>query len=416
VGLASRLELERDGDLAVHMPPTAAQPLQHLEDSDALLYAVFDAHGHPVAGLPELKALAQVGVGQTQPVFHNDTLSGAALRVATYAYAGPEGHGTIVVAESLRKRQRATQRLTRSTAWINLLMVTFTLTTVYFAVRHALRPLNALSQQFAQREAKDLSPLSLDRVPGEARPLVVAANQLMGRLQESARSQQVFLSNTAHQLRTPLAGLQTQLELLCDGLPAAAQARVANLLDAVQRMGHLTHQMLALARAAPNAQSVHEPRPVDLCLLLEEVASSCLDRALARQIDLGFEPVAATVMGSHWMLRELLMNLVDNAIAYTPVGGRVTVSCGLMPEGGQPFLAVEDSGPGIAPLERDKVFERFYRAAGTATPGTGLGLAIVRETADQHSARITLDDGPGGQGTRIQVVFPLGPLGGQDIP
>jgi two-component system sensor histidine kinase TctE len=415
IGLASRLELERDGDLKDHLPPTPPS-LEPVKGTDPLLYAVFDAQGRTVAGLATLKSIARVHPQVTQPYFHTEVLSGVTLRVATYAYAGPEGHGTIVVAESPRKRQRAAQLIMKSTVWINLLTVVFTLTVVYFAVRYALRPLDKLSQQMQQRQAQDLSPLALDQVLGEVRPLVAAANQLMGRLRDAALSQQAFLSNTAHQLRTPLAGLQTQLELVCDGLPPEARPRVTHLLDSVQRLGHLTHQMLALARAAPDAQVVKDTQPVDLCLLLEEVASSSLDRALARQIDLGFEPSRAQVMGSHWMLRELLANLVDNAIAYTPVGGRVTVSCGMSDDGVAPCLTVDDSGIGIAPAERAKVFERFYRAQGTATTGTGLGLTIVQEIADRHGARIEVGDGPGGQGTSVRVVFLPAPLVGSDIP
>lgn len=420
IGLASRLELERDGDLLEHLPASPPS-LRLLDDGrDPLFYAVFDAQGQTVAGMPELKAIAKAIPALAQPYFHDEHLSGLALRVATYAYAGPDGHGTIVVAETLRKRQHAAQVLMKSTAWANLLMVAFTLTVVYFAVRHALRPLDELSQRFELREAQDLRPLPLDGVPGEARPLVRSANQLMERLKASALAQQDFLSNTAHQLRTPLAGLQTQLELLRDGLPPASQDKVTHVFDAVQRLGHLTNQMLSLARANPNAQLGQDMAVVDLCLLLDTVASSRLDRALAKGIDLGFEPSPAWVMGTPWMLQELLVNLVDNAIAYTPQNGRITVSCGQVI--GKPddpvmaYLVVEDSGRGIAPTDREKVFERFYRASDTQEPGTGLGLAIVREIAHRHGARIDLTVGPDGQGTRVSVWFTVGDTGHTDIP
>ncbi len=403
-GLASRLELERDGDLSQHFPPTG-ESLSLFEGSDALLYAVFDGQGRIVAGQAALKVMAGSPRPMARPYFHNEVFTGVPLRVVTYAYAGPEGRGTIVVAEPLRKRQLATQHLMKSTAWINLAMVLVTLTVVYFGVRHALRPLETLSEQFAQRDARDLTPVPLHQVLGEIQPLTVAVNQLMGHLRESALSQQAFLSNTAHQLRTPLAGLQTQLELLCEGLPPDARQRATPLLSATQRLGHLTHQMLALARAAPQAQVMQATQAVDLCQLLEDVASVCLDSALARQIDLGFEPEPAQVTGSPWMLRELLINLVDNAIAYTPEGGQVTVSCGRTADLA-PYLQVQDTGIGIPADEREKVFERFYRASGHHRPGSGLGLAIVREIADRHDAHIVLDSGTSGQGTCIRVSFP----------
>jgi two-component system sensor histidine kinase TctE len=404
IGLASRLELERDGDLKDHFP-TGGGTLQQLKQSDTLFYAVFDAQHHLVVGMPELHGIAKPLPHLTEPYFHNEVLAGLALRVATYAYAGPEGHGTIVVAEPLHKREKAIAVIVKSIAWTNLLIVLFTLTVVYFAVRHALRPVDALSEQFEHREAKDLRPLSQTGVPGELRPLVDAANQLMRRLRESALSQEAFLSNTAHQLRTPLAGLQTQLELLSDELPTDAQARLVTARQAVSRLAHLTHQMLALARVAPHTQVDIAYAKVDLSELLEDVASICLDRALARDIDLGFDtaPDPISVTGSQWMLRELLTNLVDNAIAYTPPGGRVTVSCGQ--QQGAPYLAVDDTGPGIPETDRDKVFDRFYRGYHTTSTGSGLGLAIVREIAERHGATVELGAGSSGQGTCIRVRF-----------
>ncbi|CAH0356210.1 sensor histidine kinase [Aquabacterium sp. CECT 9606] len=418
IGLASRLELERDGDLQDHLPQSP-HALPQLDEQSPLLYAVFDAKGKTVAGLEPLMTIAKVHAHLKHPYFHDEMLQGVALRVATYAYDGPEGRGTIVVAETPRKRQQAARLLMKSTAWTSVLMVLFTLSAVYFGVRHALRPLDDLSQRLELREAKDLQALSLDGVPGEARPLVIAANQLMERLKASAQAQQDFLSNTAHQLRTPLAGLQTQLELLRDHFPTQDRERIQHVFGAVQRLGHLTHQMLALARSDPNVHASQDLHTVDLCLLLEDVASSCLDRALAKGLDLGFEPSPATVLATPWMLHELLINLVDNAIAYTPRHGRVTVSCGMVDHASGrpvPYLAVEDTGRGIAPSERGKVFERFYRTPGSLEAGTGLGLAIVREIAKQHQACIELGSGADGMGTRVRVLFLAEAGAHPDIP
>lgn len=399
VGLASRLELERDGDLDKHLPPAPTAV-----SGDTLLYAVFDARGQLVAGLPALWAIARPRPGLARPYFHDETLQGRHLRVATYAYAGPEGRGTIVVAETPDRRRQAGHRLMQSTAWTNLLTVIFTLAVVYFAVRHALKPLDALSRQFEQREPRDMTPLPLANVPGETRPLVQAANGLMARLGESARAQQAFVSNTAHQLRTPLAGLQTQLELLLASVGPENKPRAQALLQSTQKLGHLTHQLLALARSGPHALEAQPLRPMDLQDLLEDVASACVDLALTRGVDLGFEPAPARISGSPWMLRELLLNLVHNAIAYTPRGGTVTVSCGVGADG-CPRLVVDDTGPGIPVEARPRVFERFYRAAPAEQAGTGLGLAIVKEIADRHGATVTLGEGGTGRGTRIELRF-----------
>lgn len=399
-GLAARLELERDGDLLKHMPPTPDRGGEH-----GLLYAVFNAKGELVAGLPALRTIAHPVPGLVRPYFHDEQLDDRALRVATYAYAGPEGSGTIVVAESPDKRQQASRRLMQTNIWISLLSVVFTLVVVLLAIRHALKPLDELSERFEHREPGDMSPMPLDNTPGETRPLIQAANGLMTRLKESAEAQQAFVSNTAHQLRTPLAGLQTQLELLLKAAPASLQPRTQSLLQSTQKLSRLTHQLLALARSSPQAQHLQPFEPLALTSLFEDVASTCLDQALARHIDLGFEPAEATVLGSPWMLRELLLNLVDNAIAYTPEGGRVTVSCGVDKAGAGAYLSVTDNGPGIPVPQRERVFERFYRAAADQS-GTGLGLAIVKEIADRHGASVKVQAGEDQRGTHITVSFP----------
>ncbi|HEY9192983.1 MAG TPA: ATP-binding protein, partial [Methyloversatilis sp.] len=182
--------------------------------------------------------------------------------------------------------------------------------------------------------------------------------------------------------------------------------RLERLQAATQRLAHSTHQMLALARSSRDALSAEEStrRPVELGSLFEDGASDFIDAALARRIDLGFEAAPARVNGSDWMLRELLANLLDNAIKYTPAGGHVTARCGT-DDTGAAWLEVEDDGPGIPEEERQRVFERFYRLGDSGVEGTGLGLAIVREVAERHDAVIGLDAGAEGRGTRIRITF-----------
>jgi two-component system sensor histidine kinase TctE len=209
-------------------------------------------------------------------------------------------------------------------------------------------------------------------------------------------------------LRTPLAGLQTQIELLQDDPQAQPlRARLTGLLDGTRRLAHTSNQLLALARAEPSAAVVADFRAVDLRDLAEDAVAQQFDAALRRRIDLGVEASAARVTGSAWLLRELLANLVDNALAYTPAEGRVTVRCGHAPDASQrPFIEVEDDGPGIAESERERVLERFYRAPGTPGDGCGLGLAIVHEIARAHHADVHISGGPQQRGTRVRVVFP----------
>jgi two-component system sensor histidine kinase TctE len=242
-------------------------------------------------------------------------------------------------------------------------------------------------------------------VPEELQPLIATLNRQFALLAESLSSQERFLADAAHQLKTPLAALQSQLELAMDDPDAESRnRRLAEMQQALGRVTHLAHQLLALARAEPSAGLQAQRQPVRLPAIAERIAHSHLDQAIARDIDLGFELDEATVEGVPWLLHELLANLVDNALAYAPPGSHVTIRCGVRAE--RPFLEVEDDGPGIPPSERARVFQRFYRLADSAPGGCGLGLAIVREIAAGHGATVAIDTPVGGRGTRITVSFP----------
>jgi len=222
----------------------------------------------------------------------------------------------------------------------------------------------------------------------------------------AAQNQQRFLANAAHQLRTPLAGLQTHTEIaLSKPLPDAARAQIEQVHRATIRTARLANQLLALARAEPGAHAASAP--VKLNGLIEGEADGWLRQALAREVDLGFEVEPASVQGDAFLLREAVSNLVHNAIEYSPPGARVTVRAGRR-NGGGAFVEVEDDGPGIPAPERERVLERFYRVPGTPGTGSGLGLAIVRDIATGHGASIELGEGAGGRGLRVALTFPHG--------
>jgi two-component system sensor histidine kinase TctE len=220
------------------------------------------------------------------------------------------------------------------------------------------------------------------------------------------QARQAFIDNTAHQLRTPLAVLTAQAELLQhEPMPAAAAERTREVADAAKRLSRQVHQMLSLARAEEDNSSPVPMAVVSLPDVLQEVASACLDESLARDVDLGFEPFEATVMGSSWMLRELLLNLVENAIVHTPRRTTVTVRCGHDGDAGA-YMEVEDDGPGIPPADRERAFDRFARLGDQDRRGTGLGLPIVREIAHRHGAEVSLLDACSGTGLRVRISFP----------
>lgn len=372
---------------------------------DRIYFSVFGPDGRRLAGNAELKPEPD---GLANPSFSDGVVQGEKVRQVTFRKWTVAGTVTVVVAETLGKREDTASRIAVTMMLPNVILIVTTMGIIYFGILVALRPLDRLGEVLGRRSPRDMRPLSPDDIPQEARPLVSAINGLIADLRASATAQQAFLANAAHQLRTPLAGLQTQLELAAQDVPPEFRPRIAQITDATQRLGHLAHQLLSLARSGTEANLAHERQPLDLGQLLEEMAPQFLDQAIARDIDLGFETPPVGVVGSRWLLREMLANLLDNAIRYTGVGGRVTARCGVAVKG-MPYLEVEDDGPGIPFEDRTRIFERFYRAPDAQGAGTGLGLAIVREVADRHDATITVVDGDGGRGLRIRVEFPARP-------
>ncbi len=403
VALGSQVTVDR-GRIGVDLSGSAEAVL--LTDRiDRIYFSLFGPDGRRLAGNAELTPEAE-GVGN--PSFSDGVVQGDKVRQVTFRKWTVAGTVTVVVAETLGKREDTASRIAVTMMLPNVILIVTTMGIIYFGILLALRPLDRLGEVIGRRSPRDMRPLSPDDIPQEARPLVAAINGLIADLRASATAQQTFLANAAHQLRTPLAGLQTQLELAAQDVPPEFRPRIAQITDATQRLGHLAHQLLSLARSGTEADLAHERDPLDLGQLLEEMAPQFLDQAIARDIDLGFENPPVVVVGSRWLLREMLANLLDNAIRYTRIGGRVTARCGV-DANGKPYLEVEDDGPGIPSEDRTRIFERFYRAPNTQGTGTGLGLAIVREVADRHDAVITVADGNDGRGLLVRVVFPVRP-------
>lgn len=404
IAIASRLERsDEDRSIEADLPPAADEVL-HSDPYDKTFYLVLDQDGHAVVGDPRLAVFGRPWA--VAPEIRDARLGEQPLRLAIHPYASPQLKALVLVAETTHKRDHTARLILQAVIWPNLLLIAAVLLIVSFGTRFALLPLLTLGRQISARQPQDLGPIPENPAPAEARPLVHAINALMGSLNEAMRAQQAFLSDASHQLRTPLTALQTQLELTAQEAPPALAPRIRRLQQASARLIHFTRQMLSLARSAPDAAAASRIEALDLADMMEDCASDFLDLALARHIDLGFEPASAPVEGTPWLIREMLANLVTNAIAYTPEGGHVTVRCGRDAAGGA-WLEVEDDGPGIPPAERDKVFERFYRGTGNTAEGTGLGLAIVRQAAEQHAAAILIDSGHGGGGCRIRVSFPV---------
>ena len=379
------------------LPPAVEQVLR-TDRFDSIYYRVLSPAGLDIAGDPQLPAPP----GDTV-AFHT-TYNGQPVRVMSVQTPCGRSACSVLVAETMVKRERLVRDILLQSLFPEVLIAFATLVIVWFGVKRGLRPLARLSDEIKARSAGDLRPIDAAGAPEETRPLVGALNELLQEVSAASHKQQRFLADAAHQLRTPLAGLRAHTELaLAQPIPEACRAQLEQVHRATIRPARLANQLLALARAEPGARSV--TTKVDLKGIAGGEADDWVRQSLARDIDLGFELEAASVDGDAFLLREAMSNLVHNAIEYSHRGGRVTVRTGR--RNGHAYLEVEDDGPGIAPQERARVLERFYRVPGTPGTGSGLGLAIVREIAASHAASMFVDDSAAG-GCRVGITFPHG--------
>ncbi|MBI3055113.1 MAG: sensor histidine kinase N-terminal domain-containing protein [Betaproteobacteria bacterium] len=398
-----------DGQVHVDLPRAALDMLEY-DGHDRIYYQINDATGAFVAGhrgLPLPGERAPPG----KPVYYDGSYGGSPVRIAALysMVSGTSDPGPILiqVAETLNKRHILADEILLGMLWPELLLIVLVGVLVWYGVERGLRPLAALQREISRRSHRDLSPLAEHNVPGEVHALIHAMNGLLARLSEAMSAQQRFIADAAHQLRTPLAGLKTQTELaLRQQELSEVRHTLQHLHTATGRTTHLVNQLLSLARAEPGAVRAHALTALNLDDLARDTTTEWVPRAIERNIDLGFDgtPAAAGIEGDVLLIREMLGNLLDNAIRYTPSGGRVTVR--VAAERDQVELSVEDNGPGIPPAGRERVFERFHRVLGSGAEGCGLGLAIVHEIAQSHNAKTRLGPGPGGRGTRVTVAFP----------
>ncbi len=335
----------------------------------------------------------------------DDVVNGESVRVAYSAIHAAEGVVLLVqVAETRNEREALVSRIIRGVVLPQFAMIPVAVILSYLGLARGLQPLRRLRSRIMDRRPGDLSPLVAESAPEEVRPLLMSLNGMMQRLEANLQAQQRFIADAAHQLRTPLTGLKMQADLaLEEHDPERVRRSLLLIAESADRAAHLTSQLLMLARTEASHGKVHRVEPADLRSLARSVTIEWAERAMAKDIDLAFE-------GSDWphmtegvplLLREMCSNLVDNAIKYTPRGGRVTVR---LRAADFVVLEIEDTGVGIPPAERDKVFERFYRVLGTDASGSGLGLPIVKEIADLHRARIELLEGATG-GCLFRLTF-----------
>ncbi|MDC8759989.1 sensor histidine kinase [Janthinobacterium fluminis] len=403
--LAARLGGGADG-VRLDLPRQAEQVLR-ADAVDAIYYVVRGPSGQPLAGDADFPALRLPGGAGAAPAY-DGMVRGEPVRILALA-ADVDGQRIgIGVAKTLRKRLQIRAATVRALLLLEALFTLASVGLIWFSVTNGLVPLQRMRAELNGRGGDELAPLDVEKLPAELAPVLHAFNGLLERVRDGATAQHDFLANVAHQLRTPLAGLRTQLEWLekrPGAEPDAAQS-IRLMRSSTERMIRQTNQLLALARAEPSHFEKTRLEPLALNRLVEEAIQHFVEEAAKKVIDLGFDLQETTVSGDRFLLRDLIDNLIDNAIRYTPAGGVVTVSC--RPDGAGGLLLVEDSGPGIAPALRELVFQRFVRLD-DKTVGSGLGLAIVRDIALAHGATITSGAAANGQGTLFTLRFAASP-------
>jgi two-component system sensor histidine kinase TctE len=415
VAAIARLVRLEDGRVVVNLP-VSARTILHASGQDDLYYQVRDSYGHLLAGDEAIP----VPSGDKEPVleevrFRDERLAGEAIRVAYQVQALDPGRRWIViqVAETRRKREALASEIISGVLLPQFAIIPLAVILVWLGLSRGLRPLSLLRHKLGERRPGDLSPIDSRGVPEELQPMVRSFNELLVRLEENLQAQQRFIADAAHQMRTPVTGLRMQADLaVTEQDPAQLRRSVEQIARGAERAGHLINQLLTLARAESSHDKIHKFETVDLEELARDVTRDWVVRAMAKSVDLGFEGTdrPLPVAGVPLLLRELLNNLVDNALKYTPAGGRVTVRTRI---DDRFVVEVEDSGIGVPPEDRERVFERFYRVLGTNIDGSGLGLPICREIAELHRVVISLGPGPEGVGTCVTLRFPLTEMTGQ---
>jgi two-component system sensor histidine kinase TctE len=404
--LASDLRADESG---VSIRPGAMQLLR-ADRRDQMFYAILDSDGYVIAGEPAMTLVAGLPLGV--PTLHKGQIGEEPVRIAAMRILDPRHPDdtlTAQVAETLNKRKTLTEAMrTQAVALPQALVLVVAVLLIVFGYTFIWRPMQRLRTLIDNRGFNDLSPLDPEAAPQDLRPLILSINGLMERLATSSAAQRRFIADAAHQLRTPLAGIRSQAErALTERNPAAVRVALQRVAAGTQHATELANRLLTLARAGTPLTA--PPADVDLIGVVRDTISEHLPHALSRRHDLGFDGVAVgshcVVRGDALLLRELLSNLIDNALRYSPDGGAITVAIRRDDETGAYALAVCDTGPGIAPEEHERVFEPFYRGADVVAPGTGLGLAIVRAIAVAHGATVSLANTDGG-GLRVTVQFP----------
>jgi two-component system sensor histidine kinase TctE len=406
--IADSLSIE-EGEISLDLPPATFGMLEDTE-RDNVYYNV--RYGdHVLTGYSDLPNIAPKGMADLQVTFGDARFRGKDIRVIAEGrrLAGLNQPVVIEVAETMDARRLTEGQMLRYLAILEAALIALIVIMLPIAVRWGMRPLDKLRRDMDGRIASDLHPLPEQQVPTEIRPVVTGFNDLLGRFGGLLEDMRRFTADASHQMRTPLSILRTHIALLRTAAPGSREAdeSLDDLDEASERLQHLVVQLLALARADNAARAELQLKRVDLNLLAEEVCADHAPAAVRADIDLHFDAMnePAMIMSDPILAREMISNLIDNAIRYSGTGSEIHVKVGKTATG--LFVAIEDNGPGIAPEHRDAVFSRFTRLNPHANQsGSGLGLPIAQSLANAIQAQLVLKTPASGTGLRAEIHFP----------
>ncbi len=401
LGLSKQVEMQQ-GKMNINLPMAVHQMLQ-ANSEDHETYAAWDAAGQLFSGSPKL-AFPQKLPAKGSHVFQDIVLDGEKNRaVVLHGKAGEKDY-FIAVSQTMHGRNRLTDNIVASILIPEALLVLVSLAVIFWGVRKGLSPVMLLRDKIASRSFANLQPIEEPSTPAELVPIIHGTNELLANLATAFAGHRRFIADAAHQLRTPLASLSSQIEVALNTPNKDTDKLLHQLLATARRTTHLANQLLSLARLEHTEQSMYEVEMVELKEIFLDAAADIVTLAARKKVELDFNLQPCQIEGNRLMLRELLANLLDNAVRYTPPGGKVAVS--LQANAQDILLTVEDNGIGVPTEDLAKLGTPFLRLASPQSEGCGLGLAIVREIARLHKADVHFSQGAEGHGLRVSINFP----------
>jgi two-component system sensor histidine kinase TctE len=411
LALSDQIEVNNE-KISINLPQVA-RDLIEFDEEDDIYFRIIGPSGDLIntnSKLPLTRHLPD----RDKHLYYESKLGEDKIRIVIYHFPLDESNPNtptsdiyILVGETMQKRHLMTNEIILGMVIPQLIIIVLVSILLFYGIKRGLKPLKTIQSDLKLRDVNDLSPLDSELAPEEVKPLLEAFNDLLVKVKHNITQQQRFISDASHQLKTPLAGLKTQAELAFrEENPEKIKHALNQINQGSTNLSHLVNQLLSLSKAEPDGTVFLTLENIDIVHLAQELTADSVNLALKNKIDIEFSSNAksAIILGNAALIKELMHNLIDNAIRYTPQGGKVIV--GIESTDQQVSFYVQDNGMGIAPKHQAKIFDRFYRILGTNVEGCGLGLTIVKEIADRHHAKVDLISEGENKGAKFTVSFP----------